>query len=134
MKYTYSDLALSADGDLIIGPTGDLYVTSGVDSLRQGIEIRLKTDLGDLFAHQKFGNKIRDMIGKRNTKQVAEEGRQSIISCLSYGGFIDAPDLNVVAVPIGSTEILYHIEVNSGSYVIYKFDLVCDLENGIRRI
>ena len=134
MKYKYSDISLSAEGDLAISPTGDLYVMRGIGSLRQGIESRLKTDLGDLFTHPKFGNKLKDLVCKRNTKQTAEQGRQSIISCLTYDGFIDPGDLSVVAIPVSITDILYHIEVSNGSYVVYKFDLVCDLENGIRRV
>lgn len=134
LKYKYNDLTLSADGDLVIGPAEDLYIIKNTGALRQGIEVRIKTEMADLFLHPKFGNKLKDMIGKRNTKQVAEEGKQYIAICLSYDGFINPGDLNIAAIPLDSTSILYHIEVTNESYVIYKFDLVCDLENGIRRI
>ena len=133
MRYRYSDIYLTADGDLTISPTGDLYVASGVSALRQGIETRLKTELGDLFMHPGFGNNLKEMIGKRNTRKVAEEGKRAIINCLTYGGFIDPGDLSVAAIPTDENTILYHVEVFTENYVVYKFDLICDLENGIRR-
>lgn len=134
MKYKYTDIGITSDGDLLIGPTDDLYVLRNLDAVKQGIEFRIKTDLGDMLIHPKLGNRLRDIAGKRNTREVADQGRASIIGCLTYGNFLDPKDINVVAIPMDANNILYHVEIDLGNYVAYKFDLVCDLENGIRRI
>lgn len=127
-------MAMTEDGDMIITPTGDLYTVTGIDCLRQQIEARLKTDLGDYLPHPRLGNTLRNLIGKRNTRQTAEEGRLSIINCLTYGGLINPADLSVTAIPVDERNILYHIEVRNGTYVVYKADLLCNLDKGIRRM
>jgi hypothetical protein len=135
LDYTkYSDLTITEDGDLAMGPGGDLYILKGIPSLRQDIEFRLKTDLGDLLTQPKIGSRLRDMIGRRNTKEVAEQIKTEITNCLTYGNFIDPGDLNVSAIPVDESTIICHIEVSADTYVAYRFDLIYDLENGIRRV
>lgn len=134
MKYDYTDIALSKDGDLIIDTSKDVRMARSVEALEQGINFRINTDLRDMFMHPGLGNKLKELVGKRNTREVAESGRADIVSCLTYGEFIDPNDLMVVALPIDSSNILYHVEIYNDTYVVYKFDLMCDLENGIRRI
>jgi hypothetical protein len=134
MSYKYSDIALTEDGDLAIGPSGDFYLSKSTSALQQGIDFRLMTDLNDMFLHPKLGTNIRELVGRRNTKELLESGKASIISCLTYNNFIDASDLTVVGIPVDATTILYHVEISNDTYVAYKFDLMCDLENGIRKV
>lgn len=133
MKYNFTDIALSEDGDLILDPDNDIAIVNSIDAFAQEIEFRLKTDKRDMFLHSEFGNELKEQIGQRNTREVAERGRADIISCLTYGGLIDPLDLLVVAIPVDSNTLMYHIEVRNNNYTAYKTDLICDLENGIRR-
>lgn len=134
MKYQFRDIGLTAEGDLLLGPNDDFYSLRGIDAMKQQIEFRLKTDLGDMFLHKRLGTDLRDMVGKRNTKQLVEHGKASIMNCLCYGGFLAAGDIYIVSLPLDAQSIIYHIEINLESGVPYKFDLLCDPEDGIRMV
>ena len=133
MKYEYSDIAITPDGDLSMS-NGDLMLFGKIDGFRQAVEFRLRTQLGDMFIHPYLGNSIEDIVGKRNTEEVAEEGKNAIINALTYGNMIDMQDIKIVAIPVTQSAIVFHVEIETDTYVPYKFDMMCDLENGIRRL
>lgn len=148
MSYNYIDMAQTDDGDIIIGPpkyvngivledgreVRDLALTSGPDAIIQASGFRLMTEQGDMFLHVELGTIFQEIVGQRNTKDTMEMGKTSIINALTYGGFIMPKDILVTGIPIDEQNIIYHIEVSSGNYIVLKLDLLCDLENGIRRI
>ena len=65
--YLGTDVLFDEDGDLAVGPTGDLVSVSGRDCLLQDIRDRLGTLPGDLFAHSDWGCGIGRLLGALDT-------------------------------------------------------------------
>ncbi|MDP2361934.1 MAG: GPW/gp25 family protein [bacterium] len=61
------DIAFAADGDLLVGPTGDLQIAHDEDVLRQDILDRLSCLPGELPAHPAWGCRIRSLLGAPDT-------------------------------------------------------------------
>jgi phage baseplate assembly protein W len=62
----------------------DLAVSSGVDNLRQAVEIRLLTPKGELAAlgHPDYGSRLPDLIGEPNTETNRNLARLYVIEAL----------------------------------------------------
>lgn len=150
-KYNYTDLAISEDGDILLSAprldnsynvmlnedgreVRDILFVSKDSAIKQAIDFRLKTELGDMYIQPGVGIDIDKIIGKRNTKETATEGEQAIRRALTYGGLIDSSDITIVPIPLDNMTIIYHVEVHIDGYTTYKLDLSLDLENGMRRI
>jgi hypothetical protein len=142
MKYSYVDIAQTSDGDINLTPSSsdigsvatDIMLASGYAALAQASEFRMKTELGDLLAHENLGTVLDELIGSRNTYQTAETGKLSIMNSLTYGGFINSSDIKIISIPADENTIIYHIEIFNNGVSTYKYDLLLDLENGVRRI
>ena len=65
--YLGTDILFDEDGDLAVGPTGDLVSVTGRDCLLQDIRDRLGTLPGDLFAHPNWGCGIGRLLGALDT-------------------------------------------------------------------
>ena len=65
--YLGKDVLFDEDGDLAVGPTGDLVSVNGRDCLLQDIRDRLGTIPGDLFAHPDWGCGIGKLLGALDT-------------------------------------------------------------------
>ena len=50
-----ADLKLDADGDLEIGPDGDLIIITGIDAIAQHLRIRLQFFRGEWFLDTRLG-------------------------------------------------------------------------------
>ncbi|MCX7610377.1 MAG: hypothetical protein N2043_02160 [Ignavibacterium sp.] len=97
------DFRLDENGDLILTNdwSGDISMVNGVDYLIQQVEIRIKE------------SDIDDLIGEKNTMEVAEKGKGMIISALTYDGLIDFSDIYVEAVPISPHVLYFYVFVKS---------------------
>ena len=65
--YLGTDILFDEDGDLAVGPTGDLVSVTGRDCLLQDIRDRLGTLPGDLFVHSDWGCGIGRLLGALDT-------------------------------------------------------------------
>ena len=65
MNYYYlgTDILFDEEGDLVVSPSGDLEMVSGLDVLKQDLRDRLETIPGDLYSHSDWGCNIRTMLG-----------------------------------------------------------------------
>jgi hypothetical protein len=140
--YEKTDMAIDSDGDLIITSITDengivykdLGLASNMSELEQFTATRLKTKLGEFLLHPDIGNRLEDIIGKRNTEETAEEGKQYILSAITNQSYIDPADVNITPVPISLYKIAYIIEIDSLPYAGINMTLEIDLQNGTRRI
>lgn len=107
------DFKGASSGDIIIDE-GKLLLAEFKQTVRQGIEKRLKTNNPDWYRHFNIGSDLEDLRGMDNTRQTGESGRANIEKALTHDGFIEEKDLNVRAVPTGGTEITYYITVRLG--------------------
>jgi hypothetical protein len=137
-----TDIAYTRDGDIILSITKDedgnelkdLSLVGGHEELEQFALFRLKTKLGELLLHPSVGNKLEDIIGRRNTRETAEEGKNYIRSAILMNSHIDPASLTVTAVPISEYKISYIIEIDSTPYAGINMVLEVDLQSGVRRI
>lgn len=61
------DVLLGADGDLVVGPTGDLTLALDMDVFKQDVLDRLATLPGELPAHPAWGCRIKELWGAPST-------------------------------------------------------------------
>ena len=80
--YDKTDLLWTTQGDLFIGPDGDIMDTSHdpLRSLVQEVRTRIMSDQGDWANYPELGGSIGDFVGKLNIKQTAEGLKARIIS------------------------------------------------------
>ncbi len=147
----YTDLAITQDGDLLLGPpllgdqgepipdeNGndiiDLDIVYNESGLSQAIEFRLKTELGDLYLHPQIGSNLYQLIGRKNIREIAEAGKEMIITALTYDRLISKESLSIIPIPLDIDEIIYHIQVVMDGSVVYNQNFNFNIEEGIRRV
>jgi hypothetical protein len=137
------DLAFSDDGDLVVEKitteTGEVKTTlltvRGKDELLQNISNRIKTNLMELFLHEDYGNRLMKMVGKRNTRENAERGRQFLIDTILRNNEVLIEDhLEVIATTTGPEEILYIIRIQTTPFSTVDMVIELNLLEGVRRI
>lgn len=101
------------NGDIIIDE-GAFSLANREQTVRQGIEKRLKTNNPDWFRHFEIGGDLEDLKGMDNTRATGNVGRDKIVRALTYDGFISRENLEVRGVPTGGSEITYYIKVRLG--------------------
>ena len=133
------DIALSDDGDLVFHITEDnqyeISLVKGSEQVIQGVEVRLKTNLMELFLHENFGNRLLDIIGKRNTRETADLGRRFLMdTILRENRIIDPAHLKISATPLDASKLMYIIKIADSPFSSVDIMLEVDLEHGIRRV
>jgi len=72
-----TDCALTG-GKLTVDESGDLTLVSGRDNLKQAINHRVRTDMGELIYHPGYGCKLQRRKGRKNNAVVVLLGRMDI--------------------------------------------------------
>ena len=90
----------------------DIALSYGVDTLKQNIYARVKTQAPDWFLHPNLGGNLEDLIGEPNTRDTAQKGIKLIHDALTYGDFLTDGEFNVKAVPINKEEVVFFIVVD----------------------
>jgi phage baseplate assembly protein W len=66
------DVLVRDDGDLVIGANGDLMRISGPENLVQALKMRLRTVMGELPLHPRYGSRLNsEYIGQKNVPEFA---------------------------------------------------------------
>jgi hypothetical protein len=107
------DFYWTFDGDLSLGPDGDLRDTSfdRFRSLYQECRTRVRSSFKDWALHPSLGAGLEELIGKPNLPITAERGRTKIIAALTQGGFLSRNAIDVRYIPVGKQWISYSISV-----------------------
>lgn len=84
------------------------YAVSYV-SEKQVVMNRLRTDNPDWYLHDQIGADLSELIGLPNTRSTGDLGVSLIQHSLCHDGFLKLSDLRIRAVPVTSSEILFHI-------------------------
>ena len=102
------DFELDENGDLVLtnGHTGDLAVVTGLAYLIQQIEIRLKGCEGEQAD-------LEELLGMRNTPDVAEKGKSKIIRSLTYDGLLSHDDVYVEVVPVSPESLIFFVFIRT---------------------
>jgi len=115
--YDDIDLAWTLQGDLNIGPDGDIADTASdvLRSIRQEIRTRVRSSLQDWELHPGLGADLDEIIGEPNSRETATVGRDRIVASLTRDGFMADSDIQVKSVPVDRHTILYRIRVSVAS-------------------
>ena len=127
------DLRWTWNGDLVIGPTGDLLDTSVHELLSfvQEAKTRVRSELYEWKLHPDLGASLSDLIGRPNTRGIANEGKARIIASLSRDGFLAQKYITVRSIPVDRNHLMYRLKIRlpdmSGSESI-EINLLLDTE------
>lgn len=110
------DLAITDSGDLIIDSLGDLaMVPNPYENYAQQAYIRMMTEVGDFAVYPQLGTQLNTLIGRPNTSQTADDGRQIILDSFRLDPVFAGLKIDVKAVPTGPMAIRFDIHVTAGS-------------------
>lgn len=111
--YDKMDLYWGFDGDLLVGPEGDLYAPEDdvLRSLVQEVRTRIMGDQQDWELYPDVGAGLSDLIGQPNNKTTAESGKAKIIAALTRDGLVSAGDISIKYMPIGPYNLLYRLSI-----------------------
>ena len=113
-----NDLRWTWNGDIVIGPNGDIGDTKvhGLLSFVQEIKTRCRSELYDWKMHPHLGANMSDLIGRPNNRETAETGKARLHSALTRDGFIASRLIEILYTPTGRHHILYRLTVNVPDY------------------
>ena len=107
------DLLLDNEGDLVIGPTGDLAITmDGRTTLLQDVRNLLDTLPGDLFGHPSYGAGVPRLFGEEDRPDFEQLVIRAISDALTYDPSVAPriePDSIVVRAVQGVGEAEFHV-------------------------
>jgi hypothetical protein len=95
----------SSDGPLV----RDIPYSVSYMSEKQVILNRLRTDNPDWHQHPNIGGDLSELIGLPNTRATGLKGVDLILKSLCSDGFLKENELQIRAIPISPSEILFHI-------------------------
>jgi phage baseplate assembly protein W len=118
------DLAMTIDGQLILGPDGDLATVWGDDQIIQEVLFRLKTTRGDWVLSPDIGCSLEDFVGKPNISLTHTAIEQRIRTALTADFLLAMPEINVIDLPDTDGE-------NTQVFILIEF---ASLENDERKL
>ena len=114
-NYDSRDLDWSWDGDFIIGEDGDFKDNS--DDLIRSLETELRTVIRSEFTdwekHPMLGCNLSDFRGEPNTREVAANMEQRIISGLISSGIVRQGDVSIRIIPTAQSEVMIMLAVTA---------------------
>lgn len=105
------DLQMTENGELIVGPDGDLAYTWGDEQVAQEVLFRLKTTKADWVLSPSVGCSLEDFIGQPNTSLTRSLIESRVLQELTRDSLLFGPSVDCV--PISPEEVLIVVEFNS---------------------
>lgn len=102
------DWAVDENGDLLVGPDGDILQVKGQKQIAQEILFRLKTSKGDYTISPEVGANLESFIGSPNTQAVRDEIVKVVEEELQRDNFI--PLRKVRALKTDTNSVLVVVE------------------------
>jgi hypothetical protein len=110
------DLYLTDTGDLALSNNGDLAITpSNEERVRQQVQMRLATDMGDFVPYPNLGASLQRIVGKPNTERTGKFGVDLINRTLSYDAFLGRAAFKVEATPTSADVIQFDVVIPLGA-------------------
>ena len=125
-QYIDRDLAVDDDGDLQVGPGGDLKIADSAESMKQAVKFMLSTDFNEVKPQPLMGANIGSLIGNSNMQEVLEMIPVLIDQGNSYSRLLGDGDYRVTVVPIDVDQIYVSVEITG----VYLNELGAPLESG----
>jgi len=102
------DWAVDEDGELLVGPNGDVLKVTGQRQVAQEILFRLKTSKGDYTIDPNVGADLEKFIGLPNTEKVRNDILDAVIRELSRDDFVTLRNVRVLKT--GDNSVLIVVE------------------------
>lgn len=93
------DFKMTVDGELMIGPDGDIALVWGDEQIIQEVIFRLKTTKGDWMLSPGVGCSLEEFIGQPNTVYTHTLIEERIRTALTNDGLLGMPEIYVVDMP-----------------------------------
>jgi len=100
------DWAVDENGDLLIGPDGDILQAKGQKQIAQEILFRLKTSKGDYTVDPNVGANLESFIGSPNTQNVRDEIVKAVEEELQRDEFIPLRKVRALKTDVNSVLIV----------------------------
>lgn len=123
------DIQFTLDGDIRVGPDGDLMGTrvGDYDGFIQAINKRLMSSRNDWALEPDVGANIAEFVGAPNTRETGDALRLRIMNELSRDNLVRAGDLSVDVLPVATSKVFVLVTVRAiGTDTIrlaYTYDL-----------
>lgn len=113
--YDSIDIDFTWDGDMKVGPDGDLMSTAddAIRALENELRTIIKSERGDWKAQPNIGSDINEFLGEANTRELGRRLEERVRSRLTQPGPVLTEDLIVRAVPVHKHSILMIISVSA---------------------
>ncbi|MNN26252.1 hypothetical protein D3C81_1397530 [compost metagenome] len=107
---------MNDEGELMFDIYGDLAGATGINNIKNSINQRLMTEVGELSMHQEYGTNLAALIGQ-NEPYVKKLAEIYLIEALRYEDRVD--DVNILSLTIEGTNMNIKLELKllSGSRV-----------------
>jgi len=122
------DLVFDEDGDLLVTPTGDLSMASGVDCLLQDVQDRLRTMPGDLWKHADFGCEANLLLGAPDTPLNRALAQRAIRMALEDEPRIDSKTIRIEADKFTAEEKTFEVHFRAKGVDVEE-QIVIGLDN-----
>jgi len=99
------DLYLDESGDLMLNPSGDLFVVQGTDCLLQDVRHRLESTYGDVFSHENIGSLLFQYLGQPDTELNRALVKRSVKTALEEEKRINPKTIQVKLIKYRAEEI-----------------------------
>ena len=100
MPFTAIDISVDAEGDLVVGASGDLELASELETLEADILFRLKTEHFDYGPVPFIGADLRTFQGEPNNQRTLDMIKEHVYIALTQDGRVAPGVLTVEAVPL----------------------------------
>lgn len=135
-RYDTTDLLLSEEGDFLLDETGDLQLVNKDALIQQMVMVTLKSSNPDWF-RETFPADLEDLIGKENSEETGNLGKEKILAGLLRTGFFEKEDIWIDARPVNEMEIMFFVFIRSpfaDDPLIYEVQLDLGFGTSVRRV
>lgn len=123
-----TDLFMTLDGDMKLGPDGDLMMASSIERLSQDIHRRMMTDPPGWRMHPMLGAGLVRYVGEPNTRALASAVANDVRNALSRDNLLPSNSFSVRVVPSSYDgvvlDVLANIFPDRRMTISYQFDYV----------
>jgi len=124
-----SDIWMSTNGELEVGPDGDFRLAFGSDEVAQSAIFRGKTVQGDFPLQPLCGASLEAVIGEANTSTIGQIVEILIRDSLTHDGFLENSQIQMQVFPVSLTELMAIVTIELDAEAV-EYSVSIDLKEG----